>query len=118
MCAYSHDAALYNTSFLVRLNVPSTSPALHAEEVYCDYPITYDRAEYPACMHDGISDLVMADEPGLLQYSYIVIYRFEPPHSTILQLKIGLFVLLWILWFMSCVAMPGLCWFLCVTPFC
>ena len=51
MCAYSHDAALRYYSFLVRLHVPSKSPALHVEEAYRHYSIRYDRAEYPACMH-------------------------------------------------------------------
>ena len=50
MCAYSHDAALCNYSFLVGLHVPSKSPALHVEEVNRDYPIRYDRADMlPAC---------------------------------------------------------------------
>ena len=33
MCAYSHDAALCNYSFLVRLYVPFKSPILYVVEV-------------------------------------------------------------------------------------
>ena len=49
--AYCHDAALYKYSFLVRLHFTPMCPALHVEEVYRDYSISYDRAQYLARMH-------------------------------------------------------------------
>ena len=73
MCAYSHDAAQCNYSFLVKLHVPSKSPALHVEEVYHDYPVRYDRAEYPACMHmvlhsDPPAAAHVAGQPGMRRW--------------------------------------------------
>ena len=51
MCAYSHDAALCNYSFLVRWHVPSKSPVCTWKKYTSATPSGLTDAEYPACMH-------------------------------------------------------------------
>ena len=51
MCAYSRDAALCNYSFLVRFHAHPSLQCCTWQKYTSDFPIRYDRTDYPACMH-------------------------------------------------------------------
>ena len=59
MCAYSHDEALCKYSFLVRLHVPSKSHVCMWKEYTVIIPSGMTLHAH------GISDLAMANGPGL-----------------------------------------------------